>query len=73
MRSSIFDEKINLIKSLNGTYKHADKVMVVETINHYKEQNNCSYQYAYDMNVEGNPSYSSYLSWRLAYEKGELK
>ena len=69
MRSSIFDEKINLVKSLNGKYKQADKEMVVKTINAYKEKHNCSYRYAYEMNVEGNPSFSSYNSWRRKFDK----
>jgi hypothetical protein len=57
-------EMINLVKSLRGTYKQADKEMVVEAVNAYKEQYNCSYRHAYDMTVEGNPSFSAYTSWR---------
>jgi hypothetical protein len=68
MRSSIFDEKINLVKLLNGTYKRADKEMVVATILNYQKENNCSLRYAYDMNVEGNPSYSAFLRWRREFE-----
>ena len=58
-------EMINLVKSLNGTYKNADKKMVVEVVDEYKKKHNCSYKYAYDMTVEGNPSFSAYSSWRL--------
>lgn len=61
---SMFDEKINLIKSLNGTYKDSDKKMVVNTINDYKKKHQCSYQLAYEMSVEGNPSFSTYMRWR---------
>ena len=57
-------EMINLVKSLNGTYKKADKEMVVKVVNGYKQKHNCSYKYAYDMTVEGNPSFSAYSSWR---------
>ena len=57
-------ELINLVKSLNGTYKQADKDMVVEVINSYKQKHKCSYKHAYDMTVEGNPSFSAYTSWR---------
>jgi len=66
---SMFDEKINLIKSLKGTYKDSDKAMVVQTINDYKEKHKCSYQHAYDMNVEGNPSFSTYTIWRRKAQK----
>ena len=45
-------------------YKKADKEMVVKVVNDYKEKNNCSYKYAYEKTVEGNPSYSTYSSWR---------
>ena len=61
-------EMINLVKSLRGTYKQADKDMVVEAINAYKKQHNCSYKHAYDMTVDGNPSYSAYTSWRRKAE-----
>ncbi|MDA7816737.1 hypothetical protein N9A28_00945 [Sulfurimonas sp.] len=57
-------EMINLVKSLRGTYKQADKEMVVQIINDYKEKNNCSYKHAYDKTVDGNPSYSTYNIWR---------
>ena len=57
-------EMINLVKTLQGTYKQADKEMVVKVVNEYKEKNNCSYKDAYDMTVEGNPSFSSYTLWR---------
>jgi hypothetical protein len=63
----MFDEKINLIKSLQGTYKTSDKKMVVETIDQFKQQHQCSYKYAYDMCVEGNPSFSAYNSWRRQF------
>jgi len=69
MRSSLFDEKINLIKSLNGRYKASDKKMVVESIEAYKQAHNCSYQHAYDMCVEGNPSFSAYMLWRAKFSK----
>jgi len=60
-------EMINLVKSLRGTYKQADKEMVVSVVNDYKEKNNCSYRHAYDKTVEGNPSYSAYSSWRRQF------
>jgi hypothetical protein len=50
------------------TYKQADKEMVVKTLKAYKEQNNCSYKHAYEMMVEGNPSYSTYTAWRRKLE-----
>lgn len=59
---SMHMEPINLVKSLRGTYKKEDKEMVVEVLNAYKEKNNCSYRHAYDMMVEGNPSYSAYTT-----------
>ena len=64
MDMSMHMETINLVKSLRGTYKQADKEMVVKVLNEYKEQNNCSFKHAYDKMVEGNPSYSAYSSWR---------
>ena len=64
MRSNMHMEMINLVKTLQGTYKQADKEMVVKVVNEYKEKNNCSYKDAYDMTVEGNPSFSSYTLWR---------
>ena len=57
-------EAINLVKSLNGTYKQSDKEMVIKVVGEYKEKNNCSYRLAYDKTVEGNPSYSTYSIWR---------
>lgn len=64
MDMSMHMETINLVKSLKGTYKQADKEMVVEVLKKYKEKYNCSYKYAYDKMVEGNPSYSAYTAWR---------
>lgn len=64
MRTNMHMEMINLVKSLRGTYKQEDKDMVVEVVNAYKEKYNCSYKQAYEMTVEGNPSYSAYTSWR---------
>lgn len=64
MRSNMHMEMINLVKSLRGTYKKEDREMVVEVVNAYKEKYNCSYRYAYDMTVEGNPSFSTYNTWR---------
>ncbi|NOR55277.1 MAG: hypothetical protein GQ531_03645 [Sulfurovum sp.] len=64
MDMSMHMESINLVKSLNGTYKQEDKEMVVKVLGEYKKKYNCSYQYAYDMMVEGNPSYSTYSVWR---------
>ena len=64
MRSNMHMEMINLVKTLKGTYKQADKEMVVKVVHEYKEKNNCSYKDAYDMTVEGNPSFSSYTLWR---------
>jgi len=57
-------ETINLVKPLNGRYKQSDKEMVVKMLHEYKKQKNCSYKYAYDKMVEGNPSYSTYSAWR---------
>jgi len=57
-------EAINLVKSLNGTYKLKDKEMVVQVLEEYKQKNNCSYKHAYDKMVEENPSYSTYSSWK---------
>ncbi|MBT8348632.1 MAG: hypothetical protein HKP62_04200 [Sulfurovum sp.] len=57
-------EPINLGKSLKGTYKQADREMVVRVVNEYKEKNNCSYRHAYDKTVDGNPSFSTYTLWR---------
>lgn len=61
---SMHMEPINLVKSLRGTYKQADREMVVRVVNEYKEKNNCSYKHAYDKTVDGNPSYSTYTLWR---------
>ena len=68
MDMSMYMEPINLVKSLRGTYKQADKEMVVKVVNEYKEKNNCSYRHAYDMMVDGNPSYSAYTLWRRKLE-----
>ncbi|MDF1883343.1 hypothetical protein JHD49_05255 [Sulfurimonas sp. SAG-AH-194-C21] len=68
MDMSMHMEAINLVKSLNGTYKQKDKEMVVEVLKEYKKFNNCSYQHAYDKMVEGNPSFSTYTSWRRKLE-----
>lgn len=67
MDMSMYMEPINLVKSLRGTYKQADKEMVVSVLNEYKEKNNCSYKYAYEKLVEGNPSYSTYSRWRRKF------
>ncbi|MBT8349146.1 MAG: hypothetical protein HKP62_06860 [Sulfurovum sp.] len=64
MDMSMHMEPINLVKSLRGTYKQADREMVVRVVNEYKEKNNCSYKHAYDKTVDGNPSYSTYTLWR---------
>ncbi len=64
MDMSMHMEMINLVKSLNGTYKKVDKEMVVRVIQDYKQKNNCSYRDAYDKTVEGNPSFSTYTLWR---------
>lgn len=64
MDMSMHIEPINLVKSLRGTYKQSDKEMVVKVLQEYKEKNNCSYRYAYDKMVEGNPSFSTYTLWR---------
>jgi len=64
MNANMHMEMINLVKSLRGTYKQADREMVVEVVNAYKQEHNCSYRHAYDMTVDGNPSYSTYTSWR---------
>jgi len=61
---SMHMEQINLVKSLRGTYKQADKEMVVKVLDEYKKKNNCSYKHAYDKMVDGNPSYSAYTAWR---------
>ena len=60
-------EMINLVKSLRGTYKQADREMVVKVVNEYKQKHNCSYKYAYGKTVDGNPSFSAYNSWRHKY------
>jgi len=64
MDMSMHVEPINLVRSLNGRYKPSDKEMVVKVLQEYKEQNNCSYKHAYDVMVEGNPSFSTYSVWR---------
>lgn len=64
MNMNPYLEMINLVKSLNGTYKEEDKEMVVNVIEAYKQKNKCSYKYAYEMTVEGNPSFSAYNLWR---------
>lgn len=64
MDMSMYMESINLVKSLNGTYKQADKEMVVKVLSDYKKQTNCSYKYAYETLVDGNPSYATYTRWR---------
>lgn len=69
MDMSMHMEMINLVKSLKGTYKKADKEMVVEVLNMYKEKHNCSYKHAYDKMVDGNPSYSTYTVWRRKSSK----
>lgn len=69
MDMSMHMETINLVKSLKGTYKQADKEMVVEVLKKYKEKYNCSYKYAYDKMVDGNPSYSAYTAWRRKLNK----
>jgi len=71
MDMSMHMEPINLVKSLKGTYKKEDKEMVVEVLHAYKEKNNCSYRHAYDMMVEGNPSYSTYTAWRRKLASGQ--
>ena len=68
MDMSMYMEPINLVKSLRGTYKQADKEMGVKVVNEYKEKNNCSYRHAYDRMVDGNPSYSAYTLWRRKLE-----
>lgn len=68
MRTNMHMEMINLVKSLKGTYKQADKEMVVEAVKMYKEEHNCSYRQAYDMTVDGNPSFSAYTAWRRKAE-----
>ncbi|CAI6148920.1 MAG TPA: hypothetical protein EYO75_07245 [Sulfurimonas sp.] len=68
MDMSMHMEAINLVKSLNGTYKQKDKEMVVQLLQEYKQKNNCSYKHAYDKMVEENPSYSTYTSWRRKLE-----
>jgi len=69
MDMSMHMEAINLVKSLRGTYKQADKEMVIKVLQDYKEQNNCSYKHAYDKMVEGNPSYSTYTRWRVESQR----
>lgn len=64
MDMSMHMEQINLVKSLNGTYKQADKELVVSVVNEYKQKNNCSYKHAFYKMVDGNPSYSAYTAWR---------
>lgn len=64
MDMSMYMESINLVKSLEGRYKEKDKKMVIETLEHYKQKNKCSYKYAYDKLVDTNPSFSTYMQWR---------
>lgn len=64
MDISMHIESINLVKSLQGRYKQKDKEMLLELLENYKEQKGCSYRYAYEKLVEGNPSYSTYMQWR---------
>ncbi len=64
MDISMYIEPINLIKSLKGTYKEADKEMVVSVVEEYKKKYNCSYKHAFYKTVDGNPSYSTYTAWR---------
>jgi hypothetical protein len=71
MDMSMHMEPINLVKSLRGTYKKEDKEMVVEVLNAYKEKYRCSYRHAYDMMVDGNPSYASYTVWRRKLASGQ--
>jgi len=69
MDMSMHMETINLVKSLSGKYKQADKEMVVKLLQEYKNQTGCSYRYAYDKMVESNPSYSTYTRWRQKLNK----
>ena len=73
MDMSMHMERINLVKSLNGTYKKADKEMVVQVLKTYKDKYNCSYKYAYEMMVDGNPSYSAYTAWRRKLSQAHNK
>ena len=57
-------EPFNLVRSLEGKYRASDKKELVETLESYIKQNNCSAKYAYEMLVEGNPSYVTYLRWK---------
>jgi hypothetical protein len=64
MDMSMHMEKINLVKSLRGTYRKTDKEMVIAILEEYKTKYDCSYRHAYDKMVDGNPSYSAYVSWK---------
>lgn len=73
MDMSMHIESINLVKSLQGKYKQKDKEMLVQLLESYKQKNNCSYKYAYDKMVDGNPSYSTYMQWRQNVIKNSQK
>jgi len=64
MDMSMHIEPFNLVRSLEGKYRASDKKELVETLESYMLQKNCSAKYAYEMLVEGNPSYVTYLRWR---------
>ncbi|MBN2816925.1 MAG: hypothetical protein JXQ67_09590 [Campylobacterales bacterium] len=66
MDMSMHIEPFNLVKSLEGKYKESDKKELLQTLEQYVQQKGCSYKYAYEMLVEGNPSYSTYNRWRVA-------
>jgi|688.fasta_scaffold586476_2 hypothetical protein len=73
MDMSMHMEKINLVKSLKGTYKKTDKEMVITILEEYKRKYNCSYKHAYDKMVDGNPSYSTYIAWKRKSSQNTLE
>ncbi len=64
-----YTEQINLVKSLSGKYKQADKEMVIKEVEAYKQKHSCSYKHAFGMMVDGNPSYSAYCLWKRQLSK----
>ncbi len=69
MHMDAYTETINLVKSLSGKYKESDKQMVIDEVEKYKQKHNCSYKYAFEMMVDGNPSYSAYCVWKRQLDK----
>lgn len=64
MDLSMHMEPFNLVKSLSGRYRQSDKEELIEALEHYKKEQNCSAKEAYERLVEENPSFSTYMKWR---------